>query len=717
VLSMNAIVPGDSEIWAAGDGAALLLSNSVINENQAAGTVVGTFLYTGQDIADTADYALVSGQGDSGNADFFIEGDALKTAAVFDFEAQNAYSIRVRREGFIGAVEEIFVITIADVGEDIAAENAPPVITEGESLTVEMKISDNPLTITLNALEPDGDSLMWEIITPAAHGPANITGPKTGDAVRITYNPTANYQGADSFTVQVSDGQLTDVITVYINIIKENSPPVIAEGESVSVYMDQNAVPTAFSLTLNASDADGDELTWSLVTPAEHGTAQAAGTGNIMPVAYTPESDYHGTDVFTVQVSDGKLTDIIKVTVYIRPKIENACDAICAQANKCGKVYMDEDGAPQDFSLTLNAKDPDGDVLTWSISVPALHGAASASGTGYTKEIAYIPHADYNGADSFEVQVSDGQLSDSITICVSISAQNDAPKFVPVNAPNATQHLPYALMIAASDPDAGDMLVIKASELPNWLTLTDKGDGTAALIGTPANVGDYTVQLEVRDAYGESASQIFVIHVAENAVSVPENNGNSAEENPAKQTETEAQTPIITVTQTDHLDPVQPGELLTYTITYTNAGSGAASNVVITETYDSNVSFVSANPAPDAGTDHQWTLASLSPGDSGTIAVTVLVKSPLYQNVIRNSVAADADQKTVFSHEDTGVFNTVFGDIDESGAADLRDAVFALQTLCGLATPPVFVSGDVNGDKRIGIEDVVYILQTVSELR
>jgi uncharacterized repeat protein (TIGR01451 family) len=723
ILSLIAIVPGDSKLWAA-DGAALILSNSAIDEHQAAGTLVGTFRYTGQDLADAADYTLVSGEGDAGNDHFFIEGNTLKTAAVFDFETQNAYSIRVRREGIIASAEEIFIIAIGDVSEDIAPENVPPVITEGESLTADMKISDSrPLTISLNAADPDSDSLKWEIVTPAAHGPANITGPKTGDAVRITYNPTANYHGADSFTVQVSDGELTDAIVIYINIIKENSPPVIAEGESAGVYMDQNAAPTAFSLTLNASDSDEDELTWQVVTPPEHGTAQAAGIGNIMPIVYMPENNYHGTDRFTVQVSDGQLTDVITVNVYIRPKSEEACEAVCAQADKCGKVYMDEDGSPQDFSLTLNARDPDDDVLTWSISVPALYGAAFAEGTGYTKAIAYTPHADYNGTDSFEVQVSDGQLSDSITICVSIRPQNDAPKFVPVNAPNATQHQPYMLTAAASDPDAGDMLVIKASELPNWLALTDNGDGTAALTGMPETAGDYRVQIEVRDAYGETASQSFVIQVAsapennDSHSNVSENNENAAEENTAKETETEAPAPVITVTQTDHSDPVQPGELLTYIISYTNAGSVPASNLVITETYDENVSFVSANPAPDPGTDHQWTLASLSPGDSGTITVTVLVKSPLHQNLIRNSVTADIHEETVVSQEDTGVFNTVFGDVDESGAVDLRDAVFTLQMLCGLATPPVFVSGDVNGDKRIGTEEAVYILQSVSELR
>src|SRR5690606_14912191 len=60
-------------------------------------------------------------------------------------------------------------------------------------------------------------------------------------------------------------------------------------------------------------------------------------------------------------------------------------------------VTMSEDGAPQDFSLTLNATDADnsGSDMSWSIATPATHGTASVSGNGFGKAIDYVPNADY----------------------------------------------------------------------------------------------------------------------------------------------------------------------------------------------------------------------------------------------------------------------------------------------------------------------------------
>lgn len=91
-------------------------------------------------------------------------------------------------------------------------------------------------------------------------------------------------------------------------------------------------------------------------------------------------------------------------------------------------VVMSEDSTPVPFSLTLNASDSDGDPLTWSVSTNALHGTATASGTGASKAVSYMPIANYSGADSFSVQVSDGQGgTDTITVNVTIQPVNDAP--------------------------------------------------------------------------------------------------------------------------------------------------------------------------------------------------------------------------------------------------------------------------------------------------
>ena len=67
------------------------------------------------------------------------------------------------------------------------------------------------------------------------------------------------------------------------------------------------------------------------------------------------------------------------------------------------------------------------------------------------------------------------------------------------------------------------------------------------------------------------------------------------------------------------------GNNITYTITYKNVGTFNATNVVITETYPSEVKFASATPAPNIG-NNQWTIGNLAPGVEGTITVTVHIK-------------------------------------------------------------------------------------------
>lgn len=83
--------------------------------------------------------------------------------------------------------------------------------------------------------------------------------------------------------------------------------------------------------------------------------------------------------------------------------------------------------------------------------------------------------------------------------------------------------------------------------------------------------------------------------------------------------------PKVTITKIGPATAKQ-GKNITYTINYKNEGTFSATNVVITETYPSEVEYVSATPAPDSGTSNQWTIGTLAPGVEGTITVTVHIK-------------------------------------------------------------------------------------------
>jgi hypothetical protein len=92
------------------------LSSAAVAEFQAVGAMVGTLSATDPNIANSFTYALVSGTGSTDNAKFQISGDQLLTSAVFHYETQSSYSIRVRVTDQDGlSCEKVLTITVTDV--------------------------------------------------------------------------------------------------------------------------------------------------------------------------------------------------------------------------------------------------------------------------------------------------------------------------------------------------------------------------------------------------------------------------------------------------------------------------------------------------------------------------------------------------------------------------------------------------------------------------
>ena len=103
----------------------------------------------------------------------------------------------------------------------------------------------------------------------------------------------------------------------------------------------------------------------------------------------------------------------------------------------------------------------------------------------------------------------------------------------------------------------------------------------------------------------------------------------------------------LNITLTDRPDPVRPGGLLNYTISGSNTGSKALQTAVDAD-YDPNLAFVSANPAPDAGTDNHWTLGNLDNNSTAIIIVTLRADALLHEGTILSSTA------NISSHDGTG---------------------------------------------------------------
>ena len=142
----------------------------------------------------------------------------------------------------------------------------------------------------------------------------------------------------------------------------------------------------------------------------------------------------------------------------------------------------------QGYLYNITTTDPDiGDNLTisalskpdWLTLTDNNDGTATLSGTPLNADV---------GSSNVVLNVADAQ-GDNVNqnFTITVANTNDAPAFSSTPITAAIQDIEYTYDISTSDVDAGDSRTITATVLPAWLSLTDNGNGTATLSGTPSN--------------------------------------------------------------------------------------------------------------------------------------------------------------------------------------------------------------------------------------
>ena len=120
--------------------------------------------------------------------------------------------------------------------------------------------------------------------------------------------------------------------------------------------------------------------------------------------------------------------------------------------------------------------------------------------------------------------------------------------------------------------------------------------------------------------------------------------------------------PTLEVTKGDDPDPVASGAVLTYTLAYSNTGDGTATGVVITDTLDPNVSYVSASITPTNWTTSTlyWDVGTLAPAAPGEIVISVTVGCGLDEGtVLTNTVTLGSRQTAPVSVTQTTAISGV----------------------------------------------------------
>ncbi|MFG1481679.1 tandem-95 repeat protein [Halobacteriovorax sp. HFRX-2_2] len=120
--------------------------------------------------------------------------------------------------------------SVTTVTINITAVNDAPTLAATQSITTD---EDTPITFDLNAgVDVDGDTLNYTITLSTGNGFLSCD---EGTSRSCTYTPSANFNGSDDFTYQVSDGEYNSTTaTVNITINALNDAPVAAADSSLT---------------------------------------------------------------------------------------------------------------------------------------------------------------------------------------------------------------------------------------------------------------------------------------------------------------------------------------------------------------------------------------------------------------------------------------------------------------------------------------------------
>lgn len=177
----------------------------------------------------------------------------------------------------------------ATVTIDVTPVNDVP-IADAQSVSTD---EDAPLVITLTGSDIEGSALTFSVLD----GPTN--GLLSGEGDSLVYTPFDDFNGSDSFTFTVNDGELESApATVTVTIGAVNDAPVAADDTaSVEQYSS-----VTFEVLSNDSDVDLDTITVTEVTDGATGAASLNEDGTI---TYVPNPNFKGSDTLTYTIDDG----------------------------------------------------------------------------------------------------------------------------------------------------------------------------------------------------------------------------------------------------------------------------------------------------------------------------------------------------------------------------------------------------------------------------
>jgi len=265
----------------------------------------------------------------------------------------------------------------------------------------------------------------------------------------LTGIPTNSDVGTTTMTLTASDGQGGSATQSFaLKVINTNDAPVLTSVTNVTTNED-----TAKTVTLSATDVDGDALTYTGKSNTDKVTISISST----TMTLTPAANWNGVASITAYVSDGTVKDSTSFTFTV---------ASISDVAAINTTTIEEDA-----SATVTLSSTFSGTPTYSAKSDTSAITVSVSST----TLQLTPSSNWNGTSTITAYASVGTFKDSTTFTLSVTPVNDAPVITAVSNDSTDEEVEKSIKLSASDVD-GDALTYTASSDTSAVAVTISTD-------------------------------------------------------------------------------------------------------------------------------------------------------------------------------------------------------------------------------------------------
>ena len=494
------------------------LTTVSVDENEAG--VIYTAEASDVDASDTQTYSIAGG---AHQALFTMAGADLSFVNAPDYESgTSTYEVIIRVTDSAGLYEDLSLsITVNNVNEaptfssDLVAA-APENFTADFYQAVATDV-DTGDTVTYSLASSINDNDLFNIDSSEGYLTFRV-------APDHEIHGDSNGDGTYDVVITASDGSLSADLALSVTITDINEAPTFATT-SDSATAPENS--TAAFYTAAATDQDaGASITYSLVSDSgDNALFTIEPSSGALNFLAAPNHEIHGDadgdGTYNVEISayDGSLDSAtnleLSVTVTDEPEaptFASASDESLVSENTSAVFYLAE------------ASDDDGDSVSYSLAPSVGDNDLFNIDSATYGELSFIDAPDYEnydgtGADgtyNVTITASDGSLSSTLELAVTVTDVNEAPAFASASASttapeNSTDAFYTA---AASDPENASLSYSLVDGAPDnsFFSITTSGelrfleaqDREAA--ANDANT-DYTYEVQIAASDGTYSTE------------------------------------------------------------------------------------------------------------------------------------------------------------------------------------------------------------------